>query len=219
MKIQIRHLPGLHDYETIWRAMRQMTDERTDSTIDEIWTLQHPPIFTQGQNGKSEHLLSPTSIPVIRVDRGGQITYHGPGQLVVYFLIDMKRKKFNVREIVSILEQSVISLLAEYHISAENRCKAPGVYVDNKKICSVGLRIRRGCTFHGLALNVAMDLGPFSHINPCGFSGLEMTQMSSHHSLVDIQTTAYKLVSHLTNFLGYSHPILTTEPWNGTRHD
>jgi lipoyl(octanoyl) transferase len=217
MSILIRHLPGLQDYQSIWRLMQQFTQERTDSWADEIWTLEHSPVFTQGQNGKKEHILAPGDIAVIPVDRGGQVTYHGPGQLVVYTLIDLKRKKLNVRDIVTILEKSVIALLAEFHVDSGTQCKAPGVYVENKKICSLGLRIRRGCTFHGLALNVAMDLEPFSRINPCGFSELEMTQLSAYHSPVDIKVTAYKLISHLTMHLGCTQPIITTEKWNGTK--
>lgn len=217
MSILIRHLSGLQDYQFIWKLMQQFTQERTESSMDEIWTLEHLPIFTQGQNGKNEHILAPGDISVIPVDRGGQVTYHGPGQLIIYTLIDLKRKKLNVRDIVTILEKSVITLLAEFKIAGETRCQAPGVYVENKKICSLGLRIRRGCTFHGLALNVAMDLEPFSRINPCGFSGLEMTQLSAYHSSVDIKETAYKLVSHLTTHLGCTQPIITTEKWNGTK--
>ena len=217
MNIRIRHLSGLQDYQSIWKSMQQFTHERTESSLDEIWTLEHFPVFTQGQNGKKEHLLAPGDIPVIPVDRGGQVTYHGPGQLVVYILVDLKRKKLNVRDIVTILEKSVIAFLAEFQIIGEVRCSAPGVYIENKKICSLGLRIRRGCTFHGLALNVAMDLEPFSRINPCGFSELEMTQLSSYYSSVDIKTTTYKLVSHLTKQLGCTQPIITTEKWNGTK--
>jgi len=217
MSILIRHLSGLQNYQSIWKLMQQFTHERTESSLDEIWTLEHFPIFTQGQNGKKEHILAPGNISVIPVDRGGQVTYHGPGQLVVYTLIDLKRKKLNVRDIVTILEQSIITLLSEFQIVAETQCKAPGVYVENKKICSVGLRIRRGCSFHGLALNVAMDLEPFSRINPCGFPELEMTQLSAYYSSVDIKETAYKLVSHLTMHLGCTQPIITTEKWNGTK--
>jgi lipoyl(octanoyl) transferase len=212
----IRHLPALQDYCATWHAMQQFTNQRTDETFDEIWTLEHPPVFTQGQNGKAEHILAPGNIPVIPVDRGGQVTYHGPGQLVIYTLIDMKRKKLNIREIVTVLEQSVIKLLAEYHIDAKAHCKAPGVYIENKKICSVGLRIRRGCTFHGLAFNVAMDLDPFLRINPCGFSQLEMTQLSAFDASVDIKTITHKLVAHLSANLGYNNTIIKTEKWYGT---
>lgn len=217
MTVIIRHLPGLQDYTLTWQAMQQFTQQRNEQTPDEIWTLEHPAVFTQGQNGKAEHLLAPGAIPVLQVDRGGQVTYHGPGQLIVYTLIDLKRKRLNVREIVTLLEQSVLQLLADDHIQASTQCKAPGVYVEGKKICSVGLRIRRGCSFHGLALNVRMDLEPFSRIHPCGFATLEMTQLSALHSSVDIKTTAYKLVGHLTTNLGYTNPIMTTEQWHGTK--
>lgn len=216
MTIIVRNLPGLQDYTAIWHDMQRFTNERTEETPDEIWTLEHPAVFTQGQNGKAEHVLAPGNIPVINVDRGGQVTYHGPGQLVVYTLIDLKRKKLNVREIVTVLEKSVVDLLADHHIQAEVQCKAPGVYIGNKKICSVGLRIRRGRSFHGLALNVSMDLEPFTRINPCGFSKLEMTQLADFDPTVDIKTTTYKLVAHLTANLGYTTPIITTEQWHGT---
>jgi lipoyl(octanoyl) transferase len=169
---------GVQDYATCWQAMKAFTDQRHEDTLDEIWLVEHPAVFTQGQNGKAEHLLQPGSIPVIQTDRGGQITYHGPGQLVVYTLIDVKRKKLNIRQLVTQLEQSIIQLLAAHHISAESRCQAPGVYVNDQKICSVGLRIRRGCAYHGLAFNIDMDLEPFSRIHPCGYSGLKMIKLS-----------------------------------------
>jgi lipoyl(octanoyl) transferase len=216
MTLIIRNLPGLQDYHATWHDMQQFTNLRTNDTLDEIWTLEHPGVFTQGQNGKAEHILAPGNIPVIRVDRGGQVTYHGPGQLVIYTLIDIKRKKLNVREIVTVLEQSVIDLLADYQIEAASQCKAPGVYVKNKKICSVGLRIRRGCTFHGLALNVAMDLDPFSRINPCGFSELEMTQLAAIDPTISMKTATHKLLAHLTANLGYNNAIIKMEKRYGT---
>lgn len=169
---------GMQDYLPIWNAMREFTDNRDSTTPDEIWFLEHPPIYTLGQNGKQEHILNAHDIPVIHVDRGGQVTYHGPGQLVGYPLIDLKRRNLGVRQLVNIIEQSVIALLANFNITAKSRCDAPGVYVDDAKICSLGLRVRRACSFHGLALNVDMDLTPFLHINPCGFSNLKMIQMS-----------------------------------------
>lgn len=168
---------GMQEYLPIWNAMREFTDQRTPETHDEIWLLEHPPVYTLGQNGKEEHILHATDIPIIHVDRGGQVTYHGPGQLVGYVLIDLKRRNIGVRQLVSALEQSVISLLSDFNVTAHAKCDAPGVYVENAKICSLGLRVRRGCSFHGLALNVNMDLLPFSHINPCGFSNLPITQM------------------------------------------
>ena len=169
---------GRQDYEPIWKKMQEFTISRNDSTLDEIWFVEHNAVFTQGQAGKSEHLLAPGDIPVVQVDRGGQVTYHGPGQQVVYFLINLKRKKMGVRELVSAIEQIVVELLYGYQISSAPKADAPGVYVDDKKICSLGLKIKRGCSFHGLALNVNMDKEPFSRINPCGYSGLEITQLS-----------------------------------------
>jgi lipoyl(octanoyl) transferase len=199
------------DYQTCWQAMRQFTDTRDETVPDEIWVVEHDPVFTQGQNGKAEHILNPGDIPVIKVDRGGQVTYHGPGQLVVYTLIDLKRKKFNVRELVTLLEQSIIDLLQEFNISAAAKREAPGVYVDGQKICSVGLRIRRGCSYHGLALNVAMDLEPFSRINPCGFQNLKITQLADLGYSGDLNEISLKLINYLTVNLGYTVPILVTD--------
>jgi lipoyl(octanoyl) transferase len=199
---------GLQDYEQCWHAMRDFTNQRDENTQDEIWAVEHPPVFTQGQSGKPEHILSAGNIPIIQVDRGGQVTYHGPGQLVIYPLVDLKRKKLNVRETVTILEKSVIELLREYNINAVSQCKAPGVYIDDKKICSLGLRIRRGCSFHGLALNVDMDLEPFSRINPCGYPELKMTQLSDFIRPVDIKHVGQKLIGHLIRNLGYTTPII-----------
>ncbi|NJD85071.1 lipoyl(octanoyl) transferase LipB [Candidatus Erwinia dacicola] len=158
--------------------MHQFTDQRDDATPDEIWLVEHHPIFTQGQAGRSEHLLMPGDIPVVQSDRGGQVTYHGPGQQVMYVMVNLKRRKVGVRQLVTAIEQTVVETLAQLGVSASARPDAPGVYVDGKKICSLGLRIRNGCSFHGLALNVAMDLTPFQRINPCGYAGLEMTQLS-----------------------------------------
>ncbi|MEH3775826.1 lipoyl(octanoyl) transferase LipB [Enterobacter asburiae] len=175
-KILVRHL-GLQPYEPVSRAMHDFTDSRDDSTPDEIWLVEHLPVFTQGQAGKAEHLLMTGDIPVIQSDRGGQVTYHGPGQQVMYVLLNLKRRKLGVRELVTLLEQTVVNTLAEYGIDAHPRADAPGVYVGEMKICSLGLRIRKGCSFHGLALNINMDLAPFQRINPCGYAGMEMTQM------------------------------------------
>jgi len=175
-KILVRHL-GLQPYEPVSRAMHDFTDSRDDSTPDEIWLVEHLPVFTQGQAGKAEHLLMTGDIPVIQSDRGGQVTYHGPGQQVMYVLLNLKRRKLGVRELVTLLEQTVVNTLAEYSIDAHPRADAPGVYVGEMKICSLGLRIRKGCSFHGLALNINMDLAPFQRINPCGYAGMEMTQM------------------------------------------
>jgi len=170
--LHIRHL-GQQDYESVWHAMQHYTDTRNSDSPDELWIVEHPPVFTQGQAGKSEHILNPGDIPVIQVDRGGQVTYHGPGQLVVYPLLDIKRSKVGVRQLVTHIEQSIIDMLAKYAITAYAKADAPGVYVDERKIASLGLRIRKGCSFHGLALNVDMDLAPFRRINPCGYAGLE----------------------------------------------
>jgi len=175
-KILVRHL-GLQPYEPVSQAMHDFTDSRDDNTPDEIWLVEHQPVFTQGQAGKAEHVLVPGDIPVIQSDRGGQVTYHGPGQQVMYVLLNLKRRKLGVRELVTLLEQTVVDTLAEYGIDAHPRADAPGVYVGEMKICSLGLRIRKGCSFHGLALNVNMDLSPFLRINPCGYAGMEMTQM------------------------------------------
>lgn len=175
-KILVRHL-GLQPYEPVSQAMHDFTDSRDDTTPDEIWLVEHLPVFTQGQAGKAEHLLMTGDIPVIQSDRGGQVTYHGPGQQVMYVLLNLKRRKLGVRELVTLLEQTVLNTLAEYGIDAHPRADAPGVYVGEMKICSLGLRIRKGCSFHGLALNINMDLTPFQRINPCGYAGMEMTQM------------------------------------------
>ena len=175
-KILVRHL-GLQPYEPVSQAMHDFTDRRDDTTPDEIWLVEHLPVFTQGQAGKAEHLLMTGDIPVIQSDRGGQVTYHGPGQQVMYVLLNLKRRKLGVRELVTLLEQTVVNTLAEYDIDAHPRADAPGVYVGEMKICSLGLRIRKGCSFHGLALNINMDLAPFQRINPCGYAGMEMTQV------------------------------------------
>lgn len=185
--ILIRNL-GLQPYEPVSRAMHEFTDARDDTTPDEIWLVEHTPVFTQGQAGKAEHVLAPGDIPVIQSDRGGQVTYHGPGQQVMYVLINLKRRKVGVRELVTLLEKTVINTLATQGIQAQARADAPGVYVEGKKICSLGLRIRKGCSFHGLALNIDMDLAPFMRINPCGYAGMEMTQVSQLASDVEIES-------------------------------
>ncbi|MDO8437131.1 MAG: lipoyl(octanoyl) transferase LipB [Nitrosomonadaceae bacterium] len=174
-KLRIRYR-GVVDYLPTWQAMKDFTASRTQDTPDEIWLLQHPPVYTQGVAGKPEHLLHNNGIEVIRVDRGGQITYHGPGQIVAYLLLDMRRHKLGVRELVRRMESAVIDLLQDNHISAEGRTDAPGVYVNGAKIAALGLKIKNGCCYHGLALNVHMDLAPFSAINPCGYAGLQVTQ-------------------------------------------
>lgn len=168
---------GVCDYTTTWKAMRCFTDERDATTQDQIWLVEHFPVFTQGRAGKPEHLLSSSSIPLVQSDRGGQVTYHGPGQLIMYPLIDVKRRRIGVRAMVNALENAVIRVLGEHGINACSKPDAPGVYVDGAKIASLGLRIRRGSSFHGIAFNIDMDLSPFDHINPCGYAGLRMTQL------------------------------------------
>ena len=170
--------PGTVAYQPTLDAMREFTDQRGPDTPDELWLLQHPRVFTQGQAGKAEHLLAPGDIPVVQVDRGGQVTYHGPGQWVVYLLLDLRRRRLGVRDLVDLIEQAIVQLLAGYGIESAPRRDAPGVYVDGRKIASLGLRVRRGCSYHGLALNVDMDLEPFSRINPCGYEGLQVTSMA-----------------------------------------
>jgi lipoyl(octanoyl) transferase len=176
--MQTRQL-GLQPYEPVYRQMREFTLARTDDTPDELWFLEHPPVFTQGQAGKAEHLLAPGEIPVVQSDRGGQVTYHGPGQLVVYVLVDLQRQGYGIRSLVTRLEQAMVDCLAGYGIAGAARRIPPGVYVEGRKIASLGLRVRKGRTYHGLALNVAMDLAPFTRINPCGYQGLLMTQVSA----------------------------------------
>jgi lipoyl(octanoyl) transferase len=168
---------GRQPYEPVWRAMQRFTDLRDDASVDEVWVVEHDPVFTLGQAGKPEHVLMPGDIPVLHVDRGGQVTYHGPGQIVVYPLLDLKRLKTGVRDYVCRIEQAVIDTLAEWNIQAARRDGAPGVYVNDAKVAALGIRVRRGCTFHGLAFNAAMDLEPFGRINPCGYAGLQVTSV------------------------------------------
>lgn len=207
---------GIQPYEDVWHKMQAFTDNRTESTPDEIWLVQHPAVFTQGSAGKPEHLLNPTHIPVVQSDRGGQITYHGEGQQIMYVLIDIKRlkaegKEISVRELVTALEQCVVKTLADYGIEGYPKPDAPGVYVEGRKICSLGLRIRKGCSFHGLALNINMDLKPFLQINPCGYAGLEMCQLSTLINQPDLQceTVSPKLVAHFSQILGYNTQQIT----------
>ena len=196
----LRHL-GTVDYLSTWQAMQQFTAARTASTPDEIWFLEHPPVFTLGMNAQRAHLLDPGDIPVVQVDRGGQVTYHGPGQLVVYPLLDLRRLSFGIHDFVRALEQAVISLAGAAHIRAECRRGAPGVYVDGRKLASVGVRVRRGGSYHGLALNVAMDLAPFRRINPCGYAGLEMTQLAALGGPAEVNACAQALEPHLLRSL------------------
>ena len=195
---------GLRPYEATWRAMRTFTDERGPETPSELWIVEHPPVFTQGQAGKAEHLLAPGDIPVVQTDRGGQVTYHGPGQLVIYLLIALREAGIGIRRLVTLMEQSIIELLDERGIDAMARSDAPGVYVDGKKVASLGLRVRRGCTYHGLALNVGNDLAPFALINPCGHAGLEVTSTKHLGIDDDIDTLGTALANRLGDALGYA---------------
>ena len=188
---------GMVDYEPTWHRMQAFTAARAVDTEDELWLLQHPPVFTQGQSGKAEHLLRDAGIPVVQIDRGGQVTYHGPGQIVVYLLLDLRRRDFKVRELVRKMEQAVIGLLAEYGINGERLDGAPGVYVNGAKIAALGLRVKNGCTFHGLALNVDMDLSPYRAINPCGYAGMEVTQMKTLCGADDLASVGDNLIGQL----------------------
>jgi len=199
-ELLVREL-GRQVYEPVWRAMQDFTNKRDESTQDEIWFCEHDSVFTLGLNSAPEHLLAPGNIPVIQIDRGGQVTYHGPGQLMIYPLIDLRRAGLGVRDLVTALEQSVVDLAADYGIEAASRCDAPGVYVDGVKLASVGLRIRRGSSFHGMALNVDVDLEPFSRINPCGFKGLELTDLKRLEADSDLAVVRDKLLPHLLRHL------------------
>lgn len=201
--IVIRDL-GRQDYVPLWRAMQQFTDRRDGETADELWFTEHPPVFTMGLNASKEHLLAPGDIPVVQIDRGGQVTFHGIGQLMVYPLIDLSRSGLGVRRLVSALEQSVVDLTAEHGVFAAARKEAPGVYVDGNKLASVGLRIRRGCSFHGMALNVAIDLEPFSRINPCGYADLAMTDLQRLGIDLDLPLASRRLLPHFLKHLGFA---------------
>jgi lipoyl(octanoyl) transferase len=205
-QLVVRHL-GTFEYEPVWAAMQRFTDQRDVSTADEFWWVQHPPVFTQGQAGKSEHLLATGDIRVVQVDRGGQVTYHGPGQLVGYLMINLKRRHLGVRSLVSTVEQAIVSVLAAYGIRSGSRRDAPGVYVDGTgaKIAQLGLRVRKGCSFHGLSLNVDMDMEPFSRINPCGYEGLQVTSMANECNVaVSIDEVVRLLSAQLSGDLGYT---------------
>ena len=193
---------GRRDYVPLWRSMQKFTDERNDSTPDEIWFCEHPPVFTLGLNAAKEHLLAPGDIPVVQIDRGGQVTYHGPGILMVYPLIDIRRANIGVRKLVTALEQSVVDFAATYDVNAAARADAPGVYVEGNKLASVGLRIRRGASFHGMALKVDGDLEPFSRINPCGYKELEMTDLKRLGIELSLEDAAEKLLPHFLRHLG-----------------
>jgi lipoyl(octanoyl) transferase len=205
---------GRVDYEPTWRAMQRMVDERGPGARDEVWFLEHPPVFTLGMNSKPEHLLGTGDIPVVQIDRGGQVTYHGPGQLVVYPLLDLDRAGLGVRALVEGIERAIVATVAEWGIEAIGRRDAPGVYVGPRKLASVGLRIRKGRSYHGLALNVAMDLEPFRRINPCGYAGLEMTQVSDLGGPADLGAVADVLAPRLLAALGFpAAPQSATSTW------
>ena len=202
---------GQQEYPVTWRAMSDFTNQRTPDTLDQLWLVEHPPVFTQGQAGKAEHVLFPGDIPVVQSDRGGQVTYHGPGQLVAYPLLDLRRLNIGVRELVTRIEQTIIATLAQYDITSAAKPDAPGVYVSGDKIASLGLRVRRGCSFHGLALNVDMNLEPFTRINPCGYQGLAMTQIRdlipNPPTVVQVQD---QLVTEFARKLGYETCTIRT---------
>ena len=210
-KLIIRNL-GLQEYEPIWQSMQEFTANRDDSTPDELWCLEHPPVFTMGLNGKKRHLLNIQNIPVVNIDRGGQVTYHGPGQLVIYTLIDLKRLNIGVKDLVAIIEQSIIKLLKQYGIDAQGKENAPGVYVNNAKIAALGLRIKRNKSYHGLSLNIDMDLTPFKQINPCGYEGLAVTQVKDLKPKLNINQIKTDLISHLSHFLGYNDSAVYIPP-------
>lgn len=205
-KLLIVRQLGLCDYEPVWHAMQDFTDQRDKNTADELWLVQHPPVFTQGQAGKAEHVLAPGDIPVVQVDRGGQVTYHGPGQIVAYPLVDIRRGGVGVREFVNCIEESIIQVLHHYGVNGVRREGAPGIYVNGEKIASVGLRVRLGRTFHGLAFNIDMDLEPFQRINPCGYEGLVVTQLKAFSPVVFSEVES-RLVDSITAQLGYSEVI------------
>ena len=200
--LQVRRL-GLVDYVPVWRAMQKFTDQRDENTADELWLVEHPPVFTQGQAGRAEHILAPGDIPVVQVDRGGQVTYHGPGQIVAYPLIDIARLEMGVRALVKGIERAIIEVLQSYAVEARLVEGAPGVYVDGVKIASLGLRIRRGKSFHGLSFNINMDLEPFQRINPCGFEGLQVTNRSAFAE-VTMTEVDDRLIAGLSKNLGYN---------------
>lgn len=206
--LNIRHL-GSMDYETVWHAMQDFTDSRDEHTADEIWLVQHPPVFTQGQAGKAEHILTPDDIPVVQVDRGGQVTYHGPGQIVAYTLIDLRRLELGVRALVAALETAIIEVLEGYGVSSDRMDGAPGIYVDGVKIASLGLRVRKGRSFHGLAFNFDMDLEPFQRINPCGLLNMQVTHLAAFVD-IDITEVESRLIESLAGVLGYNGKLRQT---------
>ncbi|MGA8881451.1 MAG: lipoyl(octanoyl) transferase LipB [Azonexus sp.] len=202
--MDVRRL-GRVEYEPIWRAMQEFTASRTPETPDELWIVEHPPVFTLGQAGKPEHVLEDVGIPIVKIDRGGQVTYHGPGQVVIYLLLDLARLKIKVRELVTAIEQGVIDFLAAHGVQAERRAGAPGVYVGEAKVAALGLKIRNGCSYHGLSLNVDMDLSPFAAINPCGYAGLKVTQTKNLNIPLSAHEAGERLSQHLLQQLDKQH--------------
>lgn len=198
---------GLVDYQPVWQSMRAFTDRRDVTSADELWLLEHPPVFTLGQAGRPEHLLRDIGVPLVRIDRGGQITYHGPGQLVAYLLVDLARRRLKVRELVALMEDAVIATLAQFGVNGERRTGAPGVYVEGAKIAALGLRVRNGCSYHGLSINVDMDLSPFSAINPCGYDGLQVQQLAD----LGVATSTTEVAERLTTVLARLLPPVRGE--------
>lgn len=217
--IIIRQFESYQPYQTTWEAMQQFTQHRQADTIDELWLMEHFPVFTQGLAGKPEHVLNPHNIPVVQTDRGGQVTYHGPGQLMAYLLFDLKRLNLSTRSFVRTIEQTIVLYLKDRGIAAEANPEAPGVYVNGAKICSIGLRVRNGYSYHGLAFNIAMDLTPFSFINPCGFKGLAMTQLCDFQRPVDLLSVKQDLIPYFLNNFRYNQPHLETEIVGSGRND
>lgn len=209
--VRVRLL-GHQPYAPVWRAMQQFTAERNEATLDELWCVEHPPVFTQGQAGKPEHLLAPGDIPVLHIDRGGQVTYHGPGQAVVYTLINLARLQLGVKTFVSRLEDALQATLLDFHIHAERRTGAPGLYLGREKIAAIGLRVKRGCAYHGMSLNVDMDLEPFTRIRPCGLNDTGVTQIRTHSTQnCAMSTVNHGLVDHLCRVMGYTRRIEDTQ--------
>ena len=193
---------GLQSYSSVWNEMKYFTSNRLPDTVDELWLLEHLAVYTQGQAGKPEHILNPCAIPIVQSDRGGQVTFHGPGQLIAYVLMDIRRRNIGIRTFVCQLEHILIKLLGQFEIEAHTKCGAPGVYVADKKIASIGLRVKNGCTYHGIALNVAMDLGPFSGINPCGYAHLQMTQIKDYIPTITVEQTSHVFSSEFSTMFG-----------------
>ncbi len=202
-ELHIRNL-GMQEYSSVFKKMREFTTQRTLTTVDEFWCLQHPAVFTLGANADQQHILKQTDIPIVQSDRGGQVTYHGPGQVIIYLLIDLRRKSIGVKRLVELIEQSIVELLNDYNIVSHARASAHGVYVDEAKIASLGLRVHSGCSYHGVALNVNMNISPFSLINPCGFPGLAITQLKDHGVTESLEMVSEKLTFKLCKYLEYN---------------